>query len=80
MRFFDGYHTGFMILQALNCLLLLFWLGLSLAALLGLRKKNISETARVLWALVILVIPIMGAVAFWMVNPKDETPPDNSVG
>ncbi|MCS6994548.1 MAG: hypothetical protein N2117_07095 [Anaerolineales bacterium] len=80
MRFFDGFHAGFMFFQALNCLVLLTWLGLSIAALLGLRKKHIGETARVLWTLVILIVPIMGAVSFWIVNPKDESTQDQSVG
>ncbi len=80
MRFFDGFNVGFMLFQTLNCLVLLAWLGLSLAALFGLRKKSMGETARVLWTLVILAIPIMGAVSFWIVNPKENANPDNSVG
>ncbi|PWH12596.1 MAG: hypothetical protein DDG60_12475 [Anaerolineae bacterium] len=80
MFFFDGFNARFMLFQALNCLVLLVWLGLSMAALVGLRKKKIGETARVLWALVILVVPIMGAVSFWIVNPADENVADTSVG
>ena len=80
MPFFDGFNVRFLIFQSLNCLVLLAWLGLSIAALLGLRKKSMSETARVLWTMVILAIPIRGAVSFWIVNPKDEAGPDNSVG
>lgn len=80
MPFFDGFNARFLIFQSLNCLVLLAWLGLSIAALLVLRKKNMSETARVLWTLVILAIPIMGAVSFWIVNPREDAGPDNSVG
>lgn len=80
MPFFDGFNVRFLVFQMLNCLVLLAWLGLSIAALLGLRKKGMSETARVLWTMVILAIPIMGAVSFWIVNPKDEAGSDNSVG
>jgi hypothetical protein len=67
-----GINAGFMALQALNCLVLLVWLGLSIAALLGLRKKSLGEVARVLWTLIILIVPIMGAVAFWIVNPSSD--------
>jgi len=70
MRFFDGIHTGFLVWQVLNCLLLLAWVGLIIVALLGLRKKPLGEVARVLWTLLIVVVPIMGAVAFWIVNPQ----------
>lgn len=80
MPFFDGFHVRFLIFQLLNCLFLLAWLGLSVAALLGLRKKSMGETARVLWTLVILAIPIMGAVSFWIVNPQEDAGSDNSVG
>lgn len=81
MPFFDGFNVRFLLFQSLNCLVLLAWLGLSLAALFGLRKKRMGETPRVLWALVILAIPIMGAVSFWIVHPRDEAgPEDNSVG
>jgi hypothetical protein len=73
MPFFDGFNARFMIFQVLNCLFLLVWLGLSIAALLGLRKKSLGETARVLWTFVILVVPIMGAVSFWIVNPQGES-------
>lgn len=79
MPFFDGFNVRFLVFQMLNCLVLLAWLGLSIAALLGLRKKSMDETARVLWTLVILAIPIMGAVAFWIVTPKNEAGQD-SVG
>lgn len=68
-----GIHAGFFFVQALNCLILLLWLGLSVAALVGLRKRPMGETARVLWALIILVVPVMGAVTFWIVRPGDET-------
>lgn len=80
MSFLDGFDARFMVFQAMNCLVLLAWLGLSIVAVFGLRKKPMSETARVLWTLVILAIPIMGAVSFWIINPSDEAGPDNSVG
>lgn len=68
-----GINGRFFFVQVLNCLLPLLWLGLSIAALVGLRSRPLSETARVLWALLILVVPVMGAVAFWIVRPGDES-------
>ncbi len=64
-----GLNVRFFFVQLLNCLIPLVWLGLSLAALVGLRKRPMGETARVLWVLIILVVPVMGAVAFWIVRP-----------
>lgn len=59
-------------LTMLRCLIPLIWLVLSLVALYGLRKKSIGEIARVLWAMVIIAVPIFGAIAFWIVNPHEE--------
>jgi hypothetical protein len=63
-------YSGF-VLQILNILILLGWIVLSLIAWFGLRDRNLASTAKALWALVICV-PILGAIAFWIVNPKDE--------
>lgn len=68
-----GINGSFLVVQLMNCALPLLWLGLSIAALLGLRKRPLGETARVLWALIILVVPVMGAAAFWIVRPGDES-------
>ncbi len=72
MRFFDSFNARFLIFQSLNCLVLLLWIGLSVAALLQLRKKSLGEVARVLWTMLIVIVPVMGAVAFWIVGPKGE--------
>jgi hypothetical protein len=67
-----GIRSGFLFLQILNCLIPLLWLGLSVAALLGLKKRSLGETATVLWAILICILPILGAVAFWIVSPKGQ--------
>jgi hypothetical protein len=57
-------------MQLLNCLIPIIWLGLSIAALFMLKKRSLGETATVLWAILICILPILGAVAFWIVSPK----------
>ncbi len=71
---FDHYNFnfGFAILQALNCLLLIVWVGFSLFSLLNLRKKHINEVARVLWTILIVIVPILGSAAYWIVRPQEE--------
>ena len=64
----------------LRCLIPLIWLVLSFLALYGLRKKSLGETARALWALMIIAIPILGAAAFWVVNPHETHQDDGGVG
>ncbi len=45
---------------------------LSIVALVGLRRRELNATAKGIWALVILV-PIMGPIAFWIVHPQEKT-------
>ena len=48
-----------------NILLVGGWLILSLLALFQLRHRELPETARAIWVLILLV-PIIGALAFWI--------------
>jgi hypothetical protein len=57
-----------MLLQILNMALLVAWIVLAIWALWRLRKEEISDTAQVIWAVVILLIPILGAVTFFIVR------------
>ncbi|MFO7586253.1 MAG: hypothetical protein R6W69_16105 [Anaerolineales bacterium] len=65
-----GINFGFLLWQTLNCLIPIIWLGLSITALLMLKNRSLGETATVLWAILICILPILGAVAFWIVSPK----------
>ena len=57
-----------MVLQGLNILILVGWAVLVIVALIRLRRCQLDQIARVLWVLVLLV-PIMGALAFFIVGP-----------
>lgn len=67
-----GIRSGFLLFQLLNCLIPLLWLGLSIAALVSLKKRPMGETATALWAILICVLPILGAIAFWVVSPQGQ--------
>jgi hypothetical protein len=43
---------------------LLFYLGFSLPALFILRRSDFDDTTRAIWALTIVAVPVMGAIAF----------------
>ena len=60
------------VVRALQCILFLAWIVCATLALVGLRKYKLSDTARVLWALLIVAVPVLGAVAFWVVRPQHE--------
>ncbi len=56
-------------LQIVNFLILAGWPVLAIVALMRLRHCRLDDTARVLWVIVILLIPLLGAVAFFIVRP-----------
>lgn len=59
----------FFLSQAINLLVTLAWLVLLGFALRSLRQRPLSDEAKALWAGLILIIPFLGAIAFWIVVP-----------
>jgi hypothetical protein len=45
---------------------------LSLAALFALRQSRLTGIPQVLWAFLIVVVPVLGALAFFIVNPSEN--------
>ena len=62
------------VLQIVNFLILAGWLVMGIVALTRLRRCQLDDTARVLWVIVILLIPLLGAVAFFVVRPGKPRP------
>ncbi|MEZ0397267.1 MAG: PLDc N-terminal domain-containing protein [Anaerolineales bacterium] len=67
---FDNFRWMFWLVQSVQCLVVAAWIVCTLIALVGLRKQKISDTARAVWALLIVLIPVLGAVAYWIVAPQ----------
>jgi hypothetical protein len=65
-----GINWGFLTVQML---VFCIYPVLSLFALLGLRKSRISGITQVLWALLIVAIPVLGALAFFILRPAEST-------
>ena len=51
------------------------YLILSLNALFALRRSLITGVSQVLWALLIIVVPVLGALAFFIVKPAKNNKP-----
>jgi hypothetical protein len=66
-----GINIGFLIVQIINILLLLGWIGLAIYAFVRMRRQSLTEELRLLWSVVIIVFPIVGALAFLMRKPKE---------
>lgn len=63
-----GINFGFLMLQCLNLLILVGWPILSIVVILSLKKRQLAETAQAVWVLISLV-PFLGALAFWLIQP-----------
>ena len=54
------------------CLPTLVWIILAFLAISSIRKDNLNETARALWILIVLLVPILGAIVYWWVKPGGD--------
>jgi len=62
----DVNPTTMLVIQAS---ILLAWCALAVVALVHLRHRRLDETVRILWVIVILLLPVVGALAFFVVDP-----------
>lgn len=44
----------------------------SISAFISLRKRNLSDINSAIWTLIILLIPIIGTIIMFAVNPKQK--------
>ena len=66
---FLGVHWRFLLVQCLIVGLALLWPVVSVVSLFSLRNRSLKDTALALWAGLIVIIPLLGAAAYWIVNP-----------
>ncbi len=64
-----GLNFGYSLANFLLCIPLLAWILLVLITISRIRKDNINETARALWVLIVLLVPILGVLVYWWVKP-----------
>jgi len=64
-----GINWGFLIIQML---FIGSWPLFSIITLFGLRRRNLTGTNQAIWALLIVAVPILGALAFFIVTPGDK--------
>lgn len=61
-----------------SMILILLWLLPALVPLSNLRKRNIEETAKAVWVLVILLLPIIGPMTYFLMNNEKRDAGKNS--
>jgi len=62
----------FLIVQLFNIIFPIGWLLLAVLALLGLSKRRLPPVALAIWVAVILLVPWLGAIAYWLIKPGEE--------
>ena len=67
-----GINVPFLFAQLFSLAFLVGWPLLAFVALARLQKRALADTARALWALIILAMPFVGALAFFVVRPGAE--------
>ncbi|MEY2819841.1 MAG: PLDc N-terminal domain-containing protein [Chloroflexota bacterium] len=65
-----GINSGLLFIQ-LAVALLVF--ALPISALIDLGKKKLDTLAAAIWALTICLVPLLGALAYWIVRPSSES-------
>ena len=64
----NGIDWTMVAMQSLSLFILVGWIVLAIVAFVRLRRCRMDQVARALWALVIALVPIIGALAFFIVD------------
>lgn len=48
---------------------IILFIGLPIIALVDLAKKKMSGNPLAVWVLIICAVPLMGALAYWIIKP-----------
>ena len=65
-----GVDFGYLFIQCLSFGLLAGWIILGILALVNLKNRRLEAIPEAIWALMIVLVPVLGAVALWIVNPQ----------
>ena len=68
-----GINLGLLITQLVSFFIIGGYPILSLVALFALRRNRLTGTNQAIWALFIIAIPFLGALAFFIVKPAENT-------
>jgi hypothetical protein len=68
------FYLGLLVRLLLGLAPLLLWLLLSLLTLFTLRGRGLTGITQAVWVLIIVAVPFLGALAFWIVRPSAQPP------
>lgn len=64
-----GFNAGFVLAQLTA---IVVGIGLPIISLIDLSKKKLSGAPLAIWALLICAVPLLGALAYWIVRPAAD--------
>ena len=67
----QGLNVGYLLVQLIGLAILIAWIVLLVMCLVRLRTTTLSSTSKALWVLILVAIPILGAVAYLIVKPTE---------
>ena len=70
--FHYGFGFGYVLFQVLIFLMIVGWVVASLVAVVGLKKAKLSAIAKALWVMILLGVPVLGVVAYFIIKPSEE--------
>jgi hypothetical protein len=68
-----GINWTLLLAQIINVLLICAWVVMAIMALRQLRRRSLPSLARAIWAAIIVLMPLLGALAFFIVRPMSPT-------
>jgi hypothetical protein len=67
-----GFGFGYVLMQMFIFMLAIAWVVVSLIALFSLKKTTLSAITKALWVMILLGIPVLGVVAYFIIQPTQE--------
>jgi hypothetical protein len=65
-----GINAGMLFEQAF---IVILFIGLPIISLIDLARRKLTGTPLATWALLICIVPVLGAVAYWIIRPSAES-------
>jgi uncharacterized membrane protein YozB (DUF420 family) len=66
-----GLGFGYLTVLILYVVIPVVWITLGVYSLIKLHKQNLNSTAKAIWVLIILVVPIIGAIVYLTFKPHE---------
>ena len=64
-----GINTGMFITQTL---IVMLFFAIPIISLIDLAKRKLTGIPLAIWAVFIVVVPLMGSIAYWIIRPTPE--------